>query len=392
MRASRLRTNRMGNLGGNRRTGSLQAPKRMLGVVTENFELLLKLAPLCLLPPALILWWHLKTIHWSDVFLESVISVPGLIFLVVAGLSIWLLAVALFLVPSLPIILFTDLIYDGKNVPREAMLASTSVFLGWISVALVSFRYDFSPALFLVVPSTFAVVRIIAANFTQPGLVHWQNLRLVWWKIAVQIIAMLVAMFVVELLFIIASKIFAALPNMRDAPRFLTFMLAHLGSSLGLLPGFIYLLALVKRRSKQDAIKGALVGMLTLTFIMMMIVLFALPVGSIVLASADVYSNDKFTYQILNEDLAGVMVKAGLPVDNDHDLRTVRGFVRYNFGGVRLLCRDPFDPSSANSSAVSEALDGGKPDPGRIGGAHCVPTATADLRKFTVENGVKSSN
>lgn len=372
---------------GNPPGDAIAAIKRILALSKDYVELLLKLAPLALLLPALILWWHLKTIHWSDVFLESAISTPGLMFLVVAALALWLMAVALFLVPSIPIIGATEISYGGKILPCESVYASFGALVGWALVVVPSVSYHFSQWWFVVVPFAFAFIPAMVVHFRRQSQLPWKERCWAISRIVFQIAGMTVAMGVTSMPLAVVLKSIADLPDFKDTPAYIIIPLALLISLIGLIPGYVYVVARGRHHSTRVPNKVALAGTLLVAYFVIAFAVAVLPVGSIVLKAADVYSSDKFAFQILKDDLVGVLIKAGLPVENDKDMRVVSGYVRYNFGGMRLLCRDPFDPASASISAVRAARDAGKPDPGRIGGAHCVTIAAADLRKFTIGNG-----
>lgn len=378
-----------GGATGNRPGDFLAAIKRMLVLSKDNFDLLLKLAPLALLPSAAILWWHLKTIHWSDVFLESAISAPGLTFLVVAALALWLLSVALFLVPSIPIIGATEIAYGGRALPGVSVRASFAALAGWVLVVVPSVDYQFSQWWFLLVPFVCALIAVVVEHLRRPA--PWSRKGRYWATVrnVVQIAGVTVAMVVTSMPLAVVLRSVANLPDFEETPSSVKLLLALLVSLIGLIPGYVYVAARRRHANTRVPNKAALAGTLLVAYFVIAFALAVLPVGAIVLKAADVYSNDRFTFQILKEDLVGAMIKAGLPVENDKDMRIVSGYVRYHFGGMRLLCRDPFDPASVSAAAVRAAREAGKPDPGRVGGAHCVTTATADLRKFTVENGVE---
>jgi len=361
----------------------------MLVVSKDNFDLLLKLSPLALLPSAAILWWHLKTIHWSDVFLESAISAPGLTFLVVAALALWLLSVALFLVSSIPVIGATEFAYGGRSLPDISVWALFAALAGWVLVVLRSVEHPFSQWWFLVVPFVCALIPVVIEHLRRPIPWSRKGRYCATGRNVFQIAGVAVAMVVTSVPFAVVLKSVATLPDFEEMPSSVKLLLALLVSLIGLIPGYVYVVARRRHVDTRVPNKAALAGTLLVAYFVIAFALVMLPVGAIVLRAADVYSNDRFTFQILKDDLAGVMIKAGLPVENDKDMRVVSGYVRYHFGGIRLLCRDPFDPAGISVEAVRASREAGKPDPGRVGGAHCVKTETADLRKFTVENGVK---
>ena len=59
-------------------------------------------------------------------------------------------------------------------------------------------------------------------------------------------------------------------------------------------------------------------------------------------------------------------------------------YVRYDFGGTRLLCSKAFDPATVSVGAVKAARNHKAPDPRFIAGSGCVQTSSAELRSLRI--------
>lgn len=105
-----------------------------------------------------------------------------------------------------------------------------------------------------------------------------------------------------------------------------------------------------------------------------------LPISPTILRLAGVYSNEQQTFEVLQPNLAGALSAAGLSVRQDEKLILVSGYVRYDFGGTRLLCSKPFDPVSVSDDAIKVARNKKAPDPGIAAGSGCVQTLSTELR------------
>jgi len=158
-------------------------------------------------------------------------------------------------------------------------------------------------------------------------------------------------------------------------------------SVLGLIPGCLKnTLELSGQTSRQTAIAtlGALVGV---GYVVGGIILAVTPVSAYVLAASGIYSSHASVYQLRKSELVATFRAAHMSayvVDMDGaasapPIAFVGAFLRYNFGGTKLLCKFPFDPSVVTQSDIDYAHRNDKPDPYLRAGDNCVPVKTDDV-------------
>jgi hypothetical protein len=144
----------------------------------------------------------------------------------------------------------------------------------------------------------------------------------------------------------------------------------------------MYIQSRVARSDILKSFKIACYGTIFSSYLVITLVFAFMPVSSKVLEATGIYSNEKATFQVLKKDLIGVFRNVGLPVEDANGISVVTGYIRFNFGGVKLLCKAPFDPAIANAEARRKAVQDKRQDPALVAGDHCVPIQKGEVRKF----------
>jgi hypothetical protein len=111
------------------------------------------------------------------------------------------------------------------------------------------------------------------------------------------------------------------------------------------------------------------------------------PTSSVVLTATGIYDKDFRLFEVQMPDVVYAMGAVGIPFYDTHGIpkpgespiRFAAAYVRYNFGGVKLLCGDGFDMASVTQDEINAAHRGGRSDPYRLAGNGCVPVKSDDL-------------
>ena len=91
--------------------------KECLGIAKDCFDIGLKFWSLVLVLPAITLWIYLHKIGWSEIFIDSLGSVPGLVTLLACSSLLFVLLILQFFMPALLMALSVEAI--RKRQVRE---------------------------------------------------------------------------------------------------------------------------------------------------------------------------------------------------------------------------------------------------------------------------------
>jgi hypothetical protein len=147
-----------------------------------------------------------------------------------------------------------------------------------------------------------------------------------------------------------------------------------------MLPGFMYLKARTWRPGFYQPLKLALLGGFLLSYIVMSSAAIFVPVSSTVMRLAGIYGNEPQSFQILQPSLMAALGAADVPIHKGEQTNIVTAHVRYDFGGIRLLCRQPFNAALVSGDAIKLARKNKAPDPTVLAGSGCVQATSSELR------------
>lgn len=371
-----------------RRRARLEKAKAAYGhnvsIIKDTLDVAWKLAPLAFLPSSLFLWIYLRAIQWTTIFQDTAMTGSGLIFLFVAALLLAFAVLLQFVAPSL-VMNGAASYYDKgrlvpKAVPRLYLCAMGGWVVGWaIAIASDIDRTWLALALPFVLALSYAVVRRKDLEFdVRPGA----------WQYAWTFHALLLAAVATLTMWATSAPLLLGIdvvePYAKGAlTETVVGILLCIGTSIvSLLPGFMYLHARTRGVGNHRAMKYGLFGGFLTAYAVLTGVSLFVPVASTVLRIAGVYSNERQNYQLREPKLAGELSAVGLPVKLENGVASVSAYLRYGFGGSRLLCRDKLLPSALDDSAIQEALRKKQPDPRAEAGSGCVVVASSELRPF----------
>jgi hypothetical protein len=354
----------------------LALSKDLVSVVKDGLDILWRIAPLTLLAAGLLLWSYLREIGWPDLFRDSALSASGLLFLVLAAFVLAVTFLAIFLAPSFIMVTTIQELHRKGLVQRDVIRLYAGGVVGWTLGMLCIWQ---SASLWW----TLAVIPL--AIVTAMGLVRartrWRGMDFAnRFKTFMQIL-----MFAGCATFSVAFTAFPlpfvirfVLNNPEEytlLAQYGFFVLSVIVTVIGLLPGYVYLAALTSSATRTGPVKPTLAAAAFLSFLILFVIWIFAPVSSLLLTGTAVYSNEIASFQVTNTDLFKLMKAGGLKVETKDDMSIVRAYVRYNFGGVELLCTTPYVPKSPGK--VPQA--GTDPHPA---GAGCVRTQSSELRRF----------
>jgi hypothetical protein len=149
---------------------------------------------------------------------------------------------------------------------------------------------------------------------------------------------------------------------------------------ISLMPGYMYMNVRVRTVGVYQPAKFALLGVFVMSYVVLGAAAMFVSVSTAVLRLAGVYSNELQTFEVLQPTLVSAAEAAGLSVTDEGKTTLLHGYVRYDFGGTRLLCRASFDPATISVEAVRAAHQNKVPDPGVVAGSGCVQASSTELR------------
>lgn len=360
------------------------AYKEGISIAKDTLDVAWKLAPLAFLPASLFLWVYLRSIRWTTIFQDSAMTGSGLIFLFVAAMLMVFGIVLQFASPSLLMIGTVSYYGNDRTVPKAVPRLYRWAMGGWFVGLTLIIALDTSRT-WIVGIAPFAVAAVYA-------LTHQKALELDVrpgaWRYTRAFHALFLAgaatltMFGTSmplLLTLDAAQRYAA----GGISETVIGVLVCVGTSVvSLLPGYMYLNARTWSVGIYRPFKLAMLGGFFLSYIVLAGAAFSIPVASTVLRIAGVYSNEKQTYEVSQPNVVNVLSAAGMPVVRDKGVTSVTAYLRYGFGGTRLLCRSEFSPAALTDEAIKAALEKKQPDPRGVAGSGCVSVSTTEVRLF----------
>ncbi|MGC7405382.1 hypothetical protein ACPWR0_07490 [Pandoraea pneumonica] len=356
--------------------------KETVSMLKDTLDVAWKFAPVALFPTALFLWIHLKSIHWTSLFQYSAMTGSGLAFLVSATILIALAAMLQFALPSVMLIGTVSVYPLDRKIPKAVPRLYQCAMGGWLLGFALIIGFD-SDRIWVICALAFGVALFYAlarreALELRAKPSEWRHMPVLY---AIGLAcAAAITMFVTSAPLVLAFRLTARYVHGGLGEAFVGMLVCVATVVMSLLPGYMYVNARTWRVGVYQPVKLALLGAFFLTYVVLIGAAMFVPVSSTVLRLAGVYSNEPQTFVILQPSLADAARTAGLSVVGDGKLLLLRGYVRYDFGGTRLLCNTPFDPKKVSVAAIRQARDEKAPDPGVLAGAGCVQSSTSELR------------
>ncbi|WP_322103931.1 hypothetical protein [Paraburkholderia sp. J41] len=358
--------------------------KEIVSMLKDTLDVSWKIAPLAFLPAALFLWSYLKSIHWTSLFQYSAMSGSGLIFLFAAAMLLAVAAVLQFVLPSIMLIGTLSHYRLDRTIPKAVPRLYHWAMGGWLLGFAIIIGSDSSQA-WIICALTFASASIFALarrddlNLrAKPGV--WRHMSVLYSLFFAGVTMVTMCMTSVPLL--LALHIAERYVDGGFSEKLIGFGVCLATTIISLLPGYMYMNARTWKVGVYQPTKLALLGVFFLSYVVLAGAAMFLPVSTTVLRLAGVYSNEMQTFEVLQPTLVGAANAAGLSVNDDGKLTLLRGYVRYDFGGTRLLCSKPFDPATVTIDAIKFARRHKLPDPGVLAGAGCVQASSTELRSL----------
>lgn len=354
---------------------------KRLAMLKDGLEVAWKLAPVFLVFPGLVLWFYLSAIHWGSLFVESATSISGLIFLIVFGMMFFGVTVLSFVLPSAFMIWAEEIYSPDRKIPKEIIPLFAWTLGAWlVSSPLVMLTGTTRFAwLALVVP---VIIAFIYASTRFDKLefgLRTQRFRLIGIAKCLAIAAVATLAVASNILSILLSLMFASdWKGVSSAMQVVAIVLCLAVTALGTVPGFIYLLQRTRHTDKKVVWAPALVCVGMVAMMILVAWTFLPQMHDTFLRYANIYRKEAVTFHVLDEDLVASLGLAGLPVATQGKTSTVKAYVRYQFGGVHLLCRDSVDAAAAAPKPKPAQQD---PSAETRSGRACVPASSDDLRE-----------
>ena len=356
-----------------------------MSLLKDALDFLVRIAPVALAAAGLYMWNYLHTIGWSSLFFDSAMSVPGLLFLVLAAVLFSFLAMVLTLLPSIAMVYFTHLFYGAdRMLPKDVLPMFGWPLLAWLGIfSLFSFLPDSTEwyALFVVLLAAL-LLGVGRANDLRrvPGPSAWS------WRLAGRIVGLSVASSAAVLMtfvpLLLPFKVVTEFGQLRRWEEGLLFGACLAIACFGTLPGFVYLRKWTRVRGSREPLKMAFAGALMVAMVLLYLALFLTPVRSVFLKGVGVYSNEVARYQVLDNKLFLALKAAGLKTDAGDGSQWVTAYTRYNFGATKLLCHAPFEAARVATHDREKARKGKSVSPEIRAGYQCVPAKAGEVREF----------
>jgi hypothetical protein len=314
-------------------------------------------------------------------------SAAGLIFLFVAALLMVFAIVLQFVMPSLLLMCVLSVYKHDRTIPKAMPRLYRWAMYGWLLgltliIIINSSQVEILFSATFLGAFIFAVTHLDALEL-RAKLGVWRSIPILH-ALLLAVIAMLVMLATSMPLLVALHAVERYAPEGVWSGKALALLVCNGTAIVSLVPGYMYLNARTWRTGIFRPLKLGLLGAFLLSYIVLACAAFFVPISSAVLQLANVYSNELQTFQIIQPNLVGVFSEAGLSVHQDEKMVYVSAYVRYGFGGTRLLCRAQFRPETISDDAIKVARKNKLPDPGVVAGSGCVPTSAGEVRPFKV--------
>ncbi|WP_186258228.1 hypothetical protein [Burkholderia gladioli] len=356
--------------------------KESIAMVKDTLDVAWKVAPFSFLPAALLVWIYLRSIHWTSLFQDSAMSGSGLVFLFIAAT---LMAVAILLQFSAPSLLLISTMWNyrqertlPKAVPRLFLCATT----GWLAGFIIVVELDTSQVWIMFVMAFLTAFVFGIYNRTSLDIPQKKDTKFPTYAVHAGGLALaaILALTATTIPLLITLRIAERYSDGGWRDMLLVFAVFIGTMAVSLLPAIMYLNARTSRSGFYQPLKLASLGAFLLSYIVVSGAALFLPVSPTVMRLAGIYSNERQSFQILQPSLVAALDAAGVSIQKREQTNIATGYVRYGFGGIRLLCRQPFNPSLVSVDAIKSAKKNKAPDPTILAGSGCVQAMISELR------------
>lgn len=389
MLSSKIRTRNRTNHSNNKKDTT-----NKLGLTKDILDVVLKVSVVLLALPAFAIFNYLRAIHRIDLFVPAVLSAAGLAALLQASFFVFAAFIAGFAAPSwFAALMVQTYPKASKPQPSSASLilisaATASSYFLWVCYALNkpwSAWWQYTLLAIGAAGGLFALVYLSPHGFrilTQVERSNWRRQR-VWTsakRTAVGVVVGFVTATTVQYVLPIANLYRISMDGLQG------YIIVGTAMFFSAMPGAIYLY----RRSKGDTWKTSFyhaTPLLLFPFVGMFVPWFSLePISLLTMRSMGIAEASVRTFELIPDKEQSTYKAVGFSfVGNSKFFPAV---LRFQFGDVRLLCVDAYDPPLMWSSESS--LRSGPTKPVELPDKECISSSKDETRVITLPDGFKA--
>lgn len=377
---------------------------RGMSFIKDLLEIILKVSPLALVAPAMTVWLYLRKLGWSELFGESVGSLPGLLALLVGSILILIVFLLQVVLPSIFFGAAAEVLDDERPNPRLASARAQQLHfvpvLMWqlcFSVSVAYFPDAITSPLQLATAVSAVTAAAMAAKFREDLLPASTKQRITVMRQGgntAYYLGYCALLMGVGIAFPIVISVASAASllslwwltkdlNITSPAAFVVLCCG--AGAISVVPGLAYLGAKVERHPPRKLwLLTALAGGGVLYAAIATAMFFA-PISRQSFELAGVSDTQPHVYLLQNESILPSIRAVGIPTSSTKEFFPdgkeavfVGAYLQFNFGGVKLLCRSPYD---AVDPAVSITADAQRDLGSRSNlGGGCLPVRPDDVR------------
>ncbi|CAJ7337589.1 Uncharacterised protein [Burkholderia pseudomallei] len=365
-----------------------------LGLTKDILDVVLKVSVVLLTLPAFAIFNYLRAIHRIDLFVPAVLSATGLAALLQASFFVFAAFIAGFAAPSWFAALMVQTYPKGsKPLSASALLilisaaAASSYFL-WVSYALDkpwSTWWQYTLLAIAALVGIFTLVYLSPHRFRVLTQVErsdrWpRRLRASATRTAVGAVVGLFTATTVQYVLPIAHLYGISMDGVQG------YIIVGTAMLFSAIPGAIY----VYRRSMGDTWKTSFYRaspLLLLPFVGTFVPWFSLePISLLTMKSMGIAEASARTFELISDKERSTYEAVGFRFIGGS--KFFPAVLRFQFGDVRLLCVQPYDPSILWSSGSSFLSRPAKPV--ELPDKECITSSKDETRVITLPDGFKA--
>jgi hypothetical protein len=307
-------------------------------------DLTAKLAVLMLVLPGLLLWTYLDRIGWQLLFLDSISSTSGLLALLIGTV---LLVSGVLLVLCAPSIFLLSLLAIDKElrvITKSTAVAILLTVVTWMAIVFAGslwFKHLSVPVVLLI---TFAIgiVITLVGQYFERTLTGQGKLKILLKAAGLSLLVTIAAVSSGGGFLTVESFAGDTSTNAKALSALATLLPLTLA---GFLPGLMAISLAARSKPATVTIKYVTIGVGFVLYILVTWSLTSLStgIGDRALEKTGVYSTTPQDFELLKDDARDSVARVGIPITSAGK-PTIRAYVRYAFGDVRLLCASEFRP------------------------------------------------
>lgn len=356
--------------------------KEIVSMLKDTLDVSWKIAPVAFLPAALFLWSYLRSIHWILLFQSSAMAGAGLIYLFFVAVLLAIATILQFILPSVVLIVTLSPYRFDRTLPKAVPRLYLWAMGGWFLGLALIIGFDTDRVWLICAPAflfawIFALVRRADLSLCAKSGA-WRHASILYAFLFAGATVGTMCVTSVPLLFVL--HIIARYLDGGLSEKLVGGCVCFATTFISLMPGYMYMNARTWNVGVYQPAKFALLGAFFLSYVVLAGAAMLLPISTTVLRLGGIYSNELQTFEVLQPTLASAANAAGVSVNNDGKMTLVTGYVRYDFGGTLLLCKNPLDPTMISIDAIKSARHRKELDPGIVAGSGCVQASSTELR------------